>query len=417
MNTEIENEFLGILLLKPENMKRVLITDVCFLNPDNRFIFNLFKRQFQDINNLDLIGIVENYKHLFSTKFPIERIVNEINQMVTQTFLLSNFDYYQETLFSRYIEHQILDAINNFQKQNISKDEMLQMIHKYESMGLKTEKGRLSKEEIFSMINSKNKNLQFRFKKVSNLANIQEHDLVIIAARTGIGKSGFCLNLMEELANNYNCLYFNMEMSEKQVYQRLIGINTGVATKYHDSPKTEYQLETIKQGCENVSRKKIKIFNQVPTVSNIRQKVMMESKNEHTMVFIDHVGLIKSVEKGTTYEKTTSIVKELRQISLDCDCTIFLVSQLSRNQDQKKRPNIHELRDTGELEQSATTVLLLHDENSDNNRSKKEIEIEIIIGKNRNGQLGITKLKYNKENQRFDDPKGSTREPNSWRKE
>lgn len=417
MNTEIENEFLGILLLKPENMKRVLITDVCFLNPDNRFIFNLFKRQFEDVKTIDLIGIVENYKHLFDTKFPINRIVAEINNIIAQAFIPNQFDYYQETLFSRYIEHQILDTIKKFQNHGISKDEMLQTIHKYESMGLKTEKGRLSKDEIFSMINSKNKNLQLRFKKVSELANIQEHDLVIIAARTGIGKSGFCLNLMEELSDKYNCLYFNMEMSEKQVYQRLVGINTGIATKYHDNPETEYQLNKIKQGCENIARKKIKILNQVPTVTHIRQKVMMESKNEHTIVFIDHVGLIKSSEKGTLYEKVTAIAKELRQISLDCDCTIFLVSQLSRSKNQDERPSINDLRDSGELEQSASQVILLHNEKVVETRAKPEIELELIFGKNRNGWMGITKLKYNKENQRFDELKESTKEPNSWRKE
>ncbi len=416
MHYGIEEEFLANILLKPEQMKKVVISDYCFLDVTNKFIFNLFKRQWQDSNTVNIVALAENYKHLFNDRFKIDDIITKLGLLMGNTYIVNTIDYYQETLFARYIEHQILNSINQFQKQKISTEELLQSIHKYEAMGFKTDSDRLTKDEIFSMINSKSKNLQFRFRKLSELANIQEHDLVILAARTGIGKSGFCLNIMEELSEKYNCLYFNMEMSEKQVYQRLVGINTGVATKYHDNPKTEYQFEMIKMGCENISKKKIKIFNQVPTVSNIRHKVMLEAKDEHTIVFIDHVGLIKSLEKGTTYEKVTSIVKELRQLSLDCNCTIFLVSQLSRNQDQKKRPNISELRDSGELEQSATTVLLLHDENSESNRSKKEIEIEIIIGKNRNGQLGITKLKYNKENQRFDELKQQSKEPNFWRK-
>ena len=119
------------------------------------------------------------------------------------------------------------------------------------------------------------------------------------------------------------------------------------------------------------------------------------------------------------YEKITSIVKELRQISLENDCTIFLVSQLNRQvENQKdKTPKISDLKESGELEQSATTVLLLHDENHDKNLSKSEIEISVIIGKNRNGRVEITRLNYNKENQQFSDIKKTVVNNNDWRKE
>lgn len=400
---DVEEQLLGNLMLKPDLMKQVIITDDYFLNPKNRFIFKVFKTQFEDSQTIDFLGITQNYKHLFNEKFKLNDFNVAITSYMTDCMVYSDLDYLQQLMLSRYVEDKIMVSILNYQHEKISQEELINDIHKYESMFLKTDKERLSANEIFDLINSKNKNIQFRFKKLSDVANIQEHDLVIIAARTGIGKSGFCLNLMEELSSNYNCLYFNMEMAEKQVYQRLVAINTGIAMKYHDKPETDHQMKAIMAGCESIAKKKIKILNQVPTVSNIRRQIINESKLEHTIVFIDHVGLIKSLEKGSLYEKVTSIVKELRQITIDYDCTIILVSQLSRNKEEKKRPSISDLRDSGELEQSATTVIMLHDENQENNRSKKEIEMEIIIGKNRNGQLGITKLKYNKENQRYDE--------------
>ena len=417
MINEIEEEILGNILLKPELIKQVVISEDYFLNITNRFIFKLLKRQYQDSNTINIIGIAQNYKHLFNDKFRINDIIQQMSSYMSECMPVGNLSYYQQLMLSRYVENKIMESIASFQNQKISKDELINNIHKLETLSIKLDDERLNNEEIFQLINSKNKNINLRFKTLSNLANIQEHDLVIIAARTGIGKSGFCLNLMENLSENYNCIYFNMEMSEKQVYQRLVSINTGIPMIYHDDPKTPFQLECIKNGCLNISQKKIKIFNQVPTVTSIRQKVMNESKIEHTIVFIDHVGLIRSLEKGTTYEKVTSIVKELRQISLDCDCTIFLISQLSRNKEEKKRPSIGDLRDSGELEQSATTVMLLHDENHENNKSKKIVEMEVIIGKNRNGQLGINKLKYNRENQRYDELDKKINDPNSWRKE
>ena len=70
--------------------------------------------------------------------------------------------------------------------------------------------------------------------------------------------------------------------------------------------------------------------------------------------------------------------------------------------DNKQLPKISELKDTGELEQSATTVILMHDENQEKNMSKDEVPITFLIGKNRNGSLGMTHYQYNKLNQRFE---------------
>ena len=66
---------------------------------------------------------------------------------------------------------------------------------------------------------------------------------------------------------------------------------------------------------------------------------------------------------------------------------------------------------------SATTVLMLYDEYHKINKSKTEIEIKVVIGKNRNGRVAMIPLTYNKENQRFDNPKKKEIEPNNWRKE
>ena len=296
----------------------------------------------------------------------------------------------------------MMNNINKFKTQQITVDNLLESIHELERQNIKLADNKLNSKEIFTLINSKNKNINFRFSKLSETANIQEHDLVIIAARTGLGKSGFCLNLLEDLSNNYNCLYFNMEISEKQLYQRLVSINSGIEMKYLDNPSTTYQEGKIKEACERLASKQLKIYSQGQTVASIRRKIMNESKNGHTLVFIDHVGLIKAKKDSTLYENLTEIVKELRQISLDYDCTIFLVSQLNRSADNKQLPKISELKDTGELEQSATTIILMHDENQELNLSADKVKITFLIGKNRNGSLGMMHYKYDKLNQRFD---------------
>lgn len=401
--TNLEEIILGHLLLKPELFKRTVVSDNHFLNEFNRFLFKLIKMQYEDIETINIVGLVEKYKDKFNSKFTINDTITKLSELTADTLFQPNeYDYYQELLFSKYIDNEMFKSIKQFENKVISKETLLENIHKLESLNIKLEDNKLSGKEIFQLINSKNKNISFRFNKLSELSNIQEHDLVIIAARTGLGKSGFCLNLLEDLSDKYNCLYFNMEIAEKQLYQRLVSINTKIDMKYLDNPSTDYQQEKILNACNDISKKKIKVFSKGQTVSTIRRAIMNESKNGHTIAFIDHVGLIKSKKDSTLYENLTEIVKELRQISLDYDCTIFLVSQLNRNADNKNLPRISELKDSGELEQSATTVILMHDENQDKNMSVETIPITFVIGKNRNGSLGMVHYIYCKTNQRFD---------------
>jgi replicative DNA helicase len=404
MNLELEENIIGALLSKPDLMKNTVIPDNCFLDKTNRFIFRLLKKQFDDDGTIELCGLATNYKKYFTEEYPVNDILNKLVAIMESTVpITSNYDYYQKSLFSHYVENQMLNAIKQFNESKITKDELFNLIHKYESLGIDTQDHHYSSKEIFSLINSQNKIIKFRFNKLSAVANIQEHDFVIIAARTGIGKSGFCLNLLEDISDRYNCIYFNMEIAEKQLYQRLVSINSKIPMTEMDNIKTKYQQDSIFKSCQNIFNKKIKVFNQAQTVSNIRRIIINESKLEHTVVFIDHVGLIVSQKNSSIYENITAITKELRQISLNYNCTIILVSQLNRSADDESVPKLSELKDSGELEQSATTVIMLHDEHYGNNISKSEIELSFFVAKNRNGSLGKTKYLYNKLNQRFDE--------------
>ena len=418
---DLEDEVIGCLILHPEDIAKLVIPDDCFKNQENRFIVKLLKQQYQDIRNIDLIALGEKYKHLFNQRFNQEVIITKMVNIMTNS-LGNSFDYYQELLFERYVNDLILGVIDKFKNNQISQEELLTSIHKYEALSIKTSANKLTGDEVFKIINSKNKGINFRFEKLSKYANIQEHDLVVVAARPGIGKTGFILNLLEDLSDRYNCILFNMEMSDKQVYQRLVGINTKIPIIYHDNPATEYQKEQLIKGSKAIANKSIKVISRSQTISSIRKRIIEESKQGHTLAFIDYVGLIGSNDKAKSlYEKTTAIVKELRQITLDYDCTIFLVAQINRNSEntKDKRPKISDLKETGELEQSATTVLMLHNENYYKGIEMEIEEIEVIIGKNRNGQTGILTLEYNQLNQRFD-VKGTNKkynEPNGWRKE
>ncbi len=402
---DVEQVVILCLLQKPSLMKELVLEEEHFSSEKNRIVLKLFKNQYKKLNTIDL--------HLFEYS-TIELAKNQKNEIMQylidclneQLVIIGNFRIYQEQVFKNFISRRILHQIDKFKNQQISQEELLESIHELESKTLKPEDNRLGYNEIYNLISSKNKNIKFRFEKLSLASNIQEHDFVVIAARPGQGKTGFILNLIENLSDNYPCLYFNMEMSEKQVYQRLVAINSGISMKFHDNSKSEYQDNFIKLGCENIANKKIFCYSGTQTVKSIKYNIMQKSKEGHVLAFIDYVGLIRGDSKNS-YERTTEIVKELRQVSLDYDCTIFLVAQINRNSEKEKdkRPKISDLKETGELEQSATTVLMLHNENYYKGINEETEDIQVIIGKNRNGTTGITTLKYNKKNQKFDNYK------------
>ena len=116
-------------------------------------------------------------------------------------------------------------------------------------------------------------------------------------------------------------------------------------------------------------------------------------------MFIDYVGLITGYNNKSPYERITNIVKELRQISLNFDCTIICLAQVNRNGDDA--PMLKDLKDSGELEQSAVSVMLLHNENATKTVDKKVEELDVMVAKNRNGRTGTIKVEYNQFNQQI----------------
>jgi replicative DNA helicase len=398
---ELEETIVGLILADYHLLDRLLLSEKNFTNPKLIKLLSAMKDEYKKFHKFDLVGLVSEHQELFQGK---DAITIEYLTNIMQLGLPSHFEYYQENLFRMHIKKLLLLAIERFKANQMTQDELLDYIHEIEQKSLNSKLNRLTKEQIYSLVSQKKNRIVFRFEKLTKAANIQEHDLIVIAARPGIGKTGFALNILENLSDNYNCLYFNMEMTEQQIYRRLIGINTYLEVNKLDDFSDQYVVNKAKDACNNLSKKKINIITGGQTIRTIKSQVIKESNNEHTIVFIDYVGLIRDTEKNrSSYERVTEIVKELRQISLDYNCTIFVLAQINRNSEKEKDkyPKISDLKESGELEQSATTVLMLHNENAYKFVDARNDYVKLIIGKNRNGETGIIDYHYNQKNQRF----------------
>ena len=316
---------------------------------------------------------------------------------ITTTTILND---YQDKLFEIYRNNLIIKCVDKFSNKTINQEQLFEYLEKIKSMIPNKKYDYLSEEEIYHIITREDKQIKFRLTTLSNTIRISEHDLVVIGARPGVGKTGFALNLLEDISKQYKCIYFNMEMSEQQILRRLISINSRVPISELTNPTANQDL-LIKKAVKEISERKLKIFTGVQTNESIKNTIIKESKEEHLVVFIDYIGLIAGFSNKTPYERTTNIVKDLRQQSLNFNCTIIGLAQLNRNSDKESAPTYRDFKDSGEYEQSAVSAILLHNENADKKIEKRVEDLEIIVAKNRNGRTGHISATYDQFNQQI----------------
>ncbi len=394
---ELEKELIGICLTKPQRIDELVLLPEHFQNKENQVAMKYLIRQWSEHKSISITAMFENYQIEIGKEIDPQKIIAVLMGSM-DLGIDSNFEYLQETIFKSYQKKQLLTKISLFFNKKITYDELIEFMKQLSNKALFTKNQKLTGKEICELIMLEKKKIELPYKTLSYFANIQEHDFVILAARPGIGKTGLALNLAEHLSKSYKTLYFSMEMSEKQIYSRLLSIKSGIDLKELSHPRTDYQKESIEKYANELADQKLDIITTNQTVASIKNKIINEAKNGHTIVFIDYVGLVYSAKKyNSIYERITDIVKELRVISLDHDCTIFLISQLNRQSD--KQPKLSDLKDSGELEQAGTTVLLLSKESENQETGKAAMNVE--IAKNRNGRTGNIPFIYEKNTQRF----------------
>lgn len=392
----IEKTILACIYAKPKLIDETFVKEEYFTNNYHRTIFKLSLEFYKKNKNLDFVLIFQEYQTYLTDKF-IGFITELVNMIPTTTI----FNDYQEKLFEIYKNGLIVKYVDKFKKQEINQEELFDYLEKIKNMVSNKNYEFLSEDEIYHIITKQDKQIKLRLNTLSDLIKLTEHDFVVIGARPGVGKTGFALNLLEDVANRYKCLYFNMEMSEQQILRRLVSINSKVPIANLVNPESEYQKGLVRESVKEISNKNLKIFTGVQTTNSIKQTIIRESKQEHVVCFIDYVGLIAGHNNKSSYERITTIVKELRQISMNFDCTIICLAQINRNGEKDSAPMLRDLKDSGELEQSAVSVMLLHNENATKEIEKKVEDLEVIVAKNRNGRTGIIKVEYNQFNQQI----------------
>ncbi len=224
------------------------------------------------------------------------------------------------------------------------------------------------------------------------------HQLIIIAARPGMGKTAVALNMATNMAINSGktVAIFNMEMGAEQLVSRML---SSVGQVTGDKLKTgNLEHSDWKKLNEAISRlAKTNIFiddNAGQTVSEIRAKCrrLKSSPSGLDVVIIDYLTLIQSANKGgasgqNRQQEVADISRALKTMAMELEIPVIALSQLSRGVEQRtdKKPMLSDLRESGAIEQDADLVAFLHC--NDEEKEKDDSLMELVIRKHRNGPL------------------------------
>ena len=238
------------------------------------------------------------------------------------------------------------------------------------------------------------------------ITGLNKSDLILLAARPGMGKTSFALNIALNVAKSTQktVAVFSLEMSREQLAMRLLSAEAFVEnTRLKTGSLRETDWEKIAGAASMLNRVDIRIDdNPMLTVADMSAKC--RRLDNLGLIVIDYLQLMTSAGgKGSGGENRQQVVSDmsrmLKIMAKELDVPVICLSQLSRANEKRddKRPMLSDLRESGAIEQDADIVLFLYRDDYYNEDSDKHNIAECIVAKNRHGETGKVELKWTPE--------------------
>lgn len=245
------------------------------------------------------------------------------------------------------------------------------------------------------------------------ISGLQAGDLIILAARPGIGKTSLAINISREVANKKPALIFSLEMQKTQISMRLLAAEARInSNKLLSGKLTQSEWETIQYAAMTLSELPIVIDdNKSSSVLDIKAKARQYYKqmgNQLGLIIVDYLQLMtpSTMRKDRRDLEIGDISRNLKILASELNVPIIALSQLNRGLETRadKRPMLQDLRESGALEQDADIVCFIYrdDKYNDSPDNPAKNTAELIISKNRNGSTGTVLLQFIGEYTKFE---------------
>ena len=355
--------------------------------------------------------------------------VEYLSEIVTSLATAANVDEYINIVHEKALLRKLINESTNIITDAYNaKDEVNDLLDSAEKKILNVVKNRRSSEfkKIQEVLFKTQSDLEFLSKNkgdITGLAtNFSDYDrltkglhpneLIILAARPGVGKTAFALNLATNVAMNSNSTVaiFTLEMAAEQLAMRMISsIGKIEMNKLKSGNLAHEDLKRFNEAISRLAETKIYIDDTAGiTIGEIRSKCrrLASSPDGLSLVIIDYLTLIQGSSRysGNRQQEVSEISRSLKTMALELGVPVIALAQLSRNVEgrENKRPILSDLRESGSIEQDADIVAFLYrDDYYADDKSNPTSDIELIIAKHRSGPPGTINLKFQKNFSNF----------------
>lgn len=404
---EIESTIVASLLQKPNLIEKLRVKPEMFTHDGMKsFIEYVFE-----------IGKVDhNEIYLKTTKDKTFLDIDTISNLYNSKFIgYGFFERYQQDLLNLYQIDQTQNVLQEFNSEPSihNFDEMLNKLQKVSLISATEESGtkkivdhfveELYSEEPKQQINTGYKLMDYK------IGGLEPTQLIVIAARPSVGKTGFALNMMLNIAaQGYKTSFFSLETTGVSVLKRMLSADTGIElTRIKEIKDLEPdELTRLTNSADKILKLDIDIHDKSNITTHDVRKQAMKNKDVQQVIFIDYLQLMQTDSKLDRRNGIEKISRDLKIIANETGAIIVLLSQLSRSVESRndKRPMLSDMKEAGGIEADASLAMLLYRDDyynrDDVDASGKSI-VECNIAKNKDGETGVIEFEYYKKTQRF----------------
>ncbi|MDO6512974.1 MULTISPECIES: replicative DNA helicase [unclassified Neptuniibacter] len=420
---EAEQSVLGGLMLDNnawDTVSEVVLEDN-FYRQEHRQIYRTMQKLVNDGNPIDVVTLSEELDR--TAELESAGGLDYLIELAKNTPSASNIRAYSEIVRDRALLRQMISAANEiadqaFHPEGRSSEEILNEAEQKIFRIAENRPNQGGPENVNTLLKKAVDRIDTLFNSDGDLtgvttgfddldaktAGMQPSDLIIVAARPSMGKTTFAMNLVENalMASNKPVLVFSLEMPADQLVTRMLSslgridqtrVRTGTLEE-EDWPKLTTAVNMMRD-------KPLFIDDQAgisPNEMRTRARRIVREHGELSLIMIDYLQLMqmktKNIESRT--QEISEISRSLKALAKELECPVVALSQLNRSLEQRpnKRPVNSDLRESGAIEQDADVIMFIYRDEVYNEDSEHKGIAEIIIGKQRNGPIGTSRLAF-----------------------
>jgi len=452
---DLEAAVLGAMMLESNSVNTVIdiLKPSSFYKESHGRIYDAIMTLFSKGEPVDILTVTQQLRKEATLELVGGPLF--ISQLTSRIASTANIETHARIVAQKFIQRELIRISNETIKEAYEETtDVFDLLDKAESNLFSVAEGNIRKnyDKMNVLIKTALDNIEAARKNVDGVSGVpsgfteidrvtsgwQRSDMIVIAARPGMGKTAFVLSMARNMAVEFQIpvAIFSLEMSSVQLVQRLIASETEIdAEKLRKGNLADYEYQQLHQRISRIAEAPI-FIDDTPALSvfELRAKCRrLKAQHGIQCIVVDYLQLMTvggDNRSGNREQEIASISRSLKNIAKELDVPVIALSQLSRQVETRggdKRPLLSDLRESGSIEQDADIVGFIYRpeyygilEDSEGNPTQGLGEI--IIAKHRNGALKDIKLKFisrlakfvNLEGFDFENPQyGQAVEPNT----